>query len=747
MNKLSKLIISLVIIVSVLLGSTLYFISAKINPELIRKTAISSIESNIPGAKATIGHIDYSISSSVKVEILNVELIEKTSDKPLLKLKSLKVNIPILAILTSGGNLDISTDRPTIYVRKNGEKLNWVNVLAKNTTEVEKKDSTKVQVSPKKIEVPSFLKKSKLNFKLNQLKILLNLGENQESEVKISKVRVKNLSLSKSTAFEIASNVKFQLKENQFFSTNISIVGETRLGRFLEKNEISITSQVSVTDTAIDGLDVRIPNIKGKLSVSGNIERPKLKSDIQLDQVSSMQTTLELVSNNLNINKLNIEIIPSALVKLLSPQIQQNLKTVELEGVKLKVSGKAKLNLESMDINPSLNISTVKSIGFKISDNITSLTKVNGEIENKNINLTLNNDVFGGKAKLELKTRFDPLKIPSQLSSYKDINIDLNLSNMKVPRSYLQNLLWSKSSENNTEKEVQKADHLSEVQPSKVEFPPLLIKVRSSNLFIDKEEVSVSADISARENRVRSKNLNLKYGKGSILTEFETLIKDSANINNNFKIILKKIDVKAFNALFPPFINDIHGVYNGSVNGSVNLGKSLNYNVGVSLEGKNGEIKQLDLKKLLKPLIDKYAKGKADKLKEFSNKFENLQVDLQATDKAIKLKKFKMIGYQKSSIINASGNISMHDSSSYIIGDIMAESMTSELAKQTGLKSVPFKLKGSGFVLIPDIGYTSGKLATGAVKSAVKKESKKLEEKIKVEAQKKIKNLFKGFKL
>lgn len=74
----------------------------------------------------------------------------------------------------------------------------------------------------------------------------------------------------------------------------------------------------------------------------------------------------------------------------------------------------------------------------------------------------------------------------------------------------------------------------------------------------------------------------------------------------------------------------------------------------------------------------------------------------------------------------------------------------SELKKTTGLKAYPILLKGKGFGLTPDIGYTISKLTSGAAKAAISKAKEKAKKKGKKKLKKSLdklkKNLFKKFK-
>jgi hypothetical protein len=746
MNKTIKILLSIFILIVVLISSTLFFISTKINPELIRKTAIEAIEKNIPGAKVQIGSIDYSIGSSVTLNVANVLLTEKKNKLKLLELGSLSVKVPVLSILTSGGTIDILTDAPKVYVRKHKHQINWIKVLGTKKGKIAKVTKSEKKVETKSLALPSFINKSKINFKLNDLSLLLDLGKNQKSDIKVSTIQVKDLSLTNSTAFEVASSIKFQLDENKFFQTEVQIIGEARLGDIIEKGDLNLSTKINVAKTKIDGVELVIPNLKGKTKISGNLDNINVELDINLNQILNLQSNINIKNDIVNAKDILIEIIPSEAINMFSPSITHSLKQIDFTDVKLKLLGSSTFNLKTQKINPNLKISTVKSIGVNTFKGLTIGTKIEGHIKGEQISLKVNNDVMGGVVVAEVKTSLNPMKIPADISKLKPISVKVLLNNLKVPKEFLQDFLWSEKKE-----KLVKVDQDTEVRLVKkgvqVLLPKVNIELIGERIKIADQEISLKGSINVDKKDIRSKGIILKFGQGKISTSFHTVIQNTKKIQNFFRIDLVKVDVSAFNAFFPPFINDIKGNYNGVVNGSLNLQQKMTYKINASLVGIKGEIQKLDLKKMLKPLIDKYAKGKADSLKDFSNKFDRLTVKALATDQKVVLNLFEMIGYKKSSMISASGHISMIDKKSKIRGKLSSKSLIETLKKSTGLTKIPYLLKGQGFVLLPDIGYTAGKLASAAVKVTVKKETKKLEIKIKNAAEKKIKNLLKGFKL
>ena len=149
MNKSMKILVSIISIIIIFCISTVVLISTKIKPELIKKEAISAINKNLPNATASIESIDYSIGTSVTLELEKFLLVEKATKNKLLSLNNLEVKIPIWAILTSGGTIDIITDNPDIFVNKKNGELNWSKALSTPNKKSVSENSDKKKVDKK----------------------------------------------------------------------------------------------------------------------------------------------------------------------------------------------------------------------------------------------------------------------------------------------------------------------------------------------------------------------------------------------------------------------------------------------------------------------------------------------------------------------------------------------------------------------------------------------------------------------
>ena len=265
MNKLTKVLISVFVIVSTLILASIYFVSTKLNSETIREVLVKTIEDNLYQTKATISEVDYSLGTSVQISVNDLKVVSTQDKSKLLEFSQLKIQIPILAILTRGGVIDIVTNSPQLYLSKKGEFTNWQMALNQNL----KKDTDQSKKIKKKrtekIELPSFVNKSKINLKVLDAQLFLNLDQQSKGTFKLDRFILKNINLVSTTAFEISSMIQYQISPESVFKSEIQVIGEMALNEFIEKSNLSSSMQFKVAKTSLSNLAIQIPMLRGKI--------------------------------------------------------------------------------------------------------------------------------------------------------------------------------------------------------------------------------------------------------------------------------------------------------------------------------------------------------------------------------------------------------------------------------------------------------------------------------------------------
>lgn len=757
MSKSIKILVSIIFTLLVLVGATLYFVSSKINPELIRGLAKENIEKNFPNTEVKIGEVDYQIGSNVSLLIKNIDFYLKSDKTKLLKLESLDVDIPLLAILTSGGAIEIKTSSPQIYVKQRENYLNWKVALLQKTKNIKKSDSTKETSSSTKFEVPSFIEKSKLNFRMKNLNVIYDQGVKQVSNIEISKLKIINLNFKKSTAYELALKVDYNFEENKEFKTNVQLVGEIKLKELLESNILKLSSQVKINSTSISDLDLKLPNVKGDIVLDGKVEDLKAKINFDVDNLVSLSTDVAISRSQIKLSNINTRMFMGEIAKLLKNQIGPLMNDIDVSQTEVFLSGSINYDLSEGKIKPELSFESKKNMSINLVKDMPILTKFSGKITEREITAQILNEILDGSITAKVSSKVDINSLPDEISKIPLVYTELSLSGLVISRKFIQETLYAKSKKAEKKSNPQNGEFATEkVQATKILLPKAFLKITGENIKIDSEVISLDSGIDIGGTKVSSDNTSLVYGRGNITLDFETNIFNSQDIRNNLNISFNNVLVDAFNAFFPPYLSDLKGEFRGSVKGSINLQETLKYKLNASATGKNGEMKNLNVMKFLKPTLEgiPMLKGKIPKKYNVSDKFETLQFSLIATESDNKILKLLLVGNNKDSKLDAKGNVSMIDKNSTIIGDIYVKELSNDIEQLTAQSNIPFKLSGEGFGLLPNITYTTDKLATLVARQATKKAKKDIDKKIKKKGddlkkklEEELKKKLKGFSL
>lgn len=763
MNKKIKIVLGLFLVLLVSIGSVFYFVSKKIDPQLIKAKTIQAIEKSLPGSKVEISEVNYSLGFKVELEIQGFNISNAMSNEVLFNVQELSVDVPILSILLNGGTVDVKVISPQLNLETYTDGTNnWSKVLpAPTPSEAKTKDSSESEDNKAQgFELPSFVEKSKVDLKVSNLKLTYAQDKAKSTEVLVNKILLKDLNLKKTTAFEIMSNIDYGLDAGKNIKAKTQIIGEVALNKYIEEGVVDLNMMVGVEDVKLSWIPVELPNLKNVIRLNMSS-----KQDIAGDIRSEGESLFELeakynVANNftrVSITNINFALQLERLSKVLSLDSSDG---VLFNKSAFALKGSAGLDLKKKTFSPGLSFMLTRPLEFNTRGKQVK-SSLNGSFEGRVLSAKVKNELLSGVATMDVVTKLNPMKLPEKLSAFEPVEMKLLVTNIVLEKPFIQSLLYSKagnSKEVDSEDQEHSETSSESAVSSKIDFPPFKLKIEGKHIFIDKQEMLLSGEIKGKNQVVTTPQLKIRYGSGSAQLDSETKLKATDNISSNFNLNLKQMDFRGFNAFLPPMLSEVRGNYEGQIKGVVNSKKTLTYNVESNLKASNGELKNLNLSSFIMPLIDKvpFAKGKvgADKLK-VTDRFDKLSLNAKATEKYIFLNQFAFYGNNNNAIIKADGKIGMEDSlPSSIKASLLIKDIENDLKKTTGQSDVPVLLEGNGFSIMPQYKYTTDKLTERAAKVEILKQKKKIQKKVDVEKKKleeklknKAKDLLKGFKL
>ena len=141
------------------------YVISKINLVEIKRKIIETSELILPGSTLKIGNIEYSIGSALNLKLATFELTSKKSNETLLFIEEVRVRVPILSIIASGGNIDVFAKNSDLKMVRTQKVTNWMEILPEL-----KEGAEKNKIS---FDIPSFIHRSKINLRFSHTKLLI----------------------------------------------------------------------------------------------------------------------------------------------------------------------------------------------------------------------------------------------------------------------------------------------------------------------------------------------------------------------------------------------------------------------------------------------------------------------------------------------------------------------------------------------------------------------------------------------
>jgi hypothetical protein len=734
--KKNIFIIVILIIISIV-GSLYLYISAKINPEEIRLAVVSAIQDNYPNLAVEIEKIDYEISLNVKLQVKDLKLSDKVTKKTLAELPSFNITIPVWSILTSGGTVEIKIISPLVFVHQDNKgDFNFQSSFQKK--EITSKNK---KVNTKKIEIPQFLHKSRVNVRIEKAIVDYQLNNQESGRVIVNQVLLKNINLKTTTAFEIDLALKISLKNSQNIKSKLQFVGEVDLGKYLIDGETVFNLMCSLKDNTVDDLGVKIPDIDILTKVE-SVERTnyKISSVIKFEEVSDLELDVLINQSEIVAQKIKSITNLSKIVKILPKEVRSELSALSVGKANLVVDGNLSYNLKTQKVYHNLSIATNSTMSYRFNEEEINF-KINADYIDENLNLKVSSEILDANIVTEIATILAIDNLPNDMQTLKPFDIKVNVTNLKLTKSYIQQKLYIK---NQVEKDADNdtATVVQEVSKEKVHLPQATVKFTGKEIYVGDEEITFDIDLGLKNNELKTNHFILNWGKGKVSLESFVNFTNMDRYNGTFNTKLSKINFISFAALFPPYLKSIEGEFSGNATGKFSVAETKKYDIRANFNAKDGQIEELDLREHIMPIIDnvQLLKGKINKNDLIrSGGFSSLSFDGNITEKKLIIKKINLTGQRGTADIKANGYVGMSalDSSEvYVVLVDKSEKLSKLLISEIGENELPLLLKGKGFILIPDQNYTANKLLSKKIAIEKKKIGEKVNKKIQNEKQK-----------
>jgi hypothetical protein len=733
----------------VLFGGLFYYASTKLRPEEIKRITIEETKKVFPNAEVSLQSVDIGWGFNFKINLQKFSL-KTTKDNQsvdMMSVDELVVKVPIWAIITGAGVVEVKLDAPLMNYHEFQEGNNWTYAMGPKKSEEEKKKSSFNSAL-------GIFGRSKINVKLSDVDFKYSLRDNSKGEIKISRFLIKGLNFESSTAFEVASNAKFTMKDQSIVAFDTIVIGEFNLADLLKNGSATSLVIVKVNNISKTGLEWKFPEITTNIDLL-------LKKDGELSGklTTSFESQNKISANfkmakSIEITDLNADIILKDVGAIMGME-----KSIDLSKAKFNAKGSL-IYSEDKKINANINFSISPGIIYS-KEGVVASTTVVGEFKGKDLSVKVKTEALEGQINTSISGQFDPGE-KFDIAKLKPFDIRVVANGMKVPEKFIRAKLWDKKTEEETSAEEKKKTETAKNAPASstpIGLPPSNINLEWSNMNIGGEDFSGRGKIVTSLTSVAIDNLNFKFSKGTgKLSQTATLGRNTTE--SKFNLEMAGLNLSSFKAFLPPFIENFSGTFTGKVNGNATMfknGKPAAYDVSIIADAKKGEIKKLNLSDYINPLLANIPMVKdkvKDKQVKIDGNFETLTMKGRFTNALYNIASFDFVGLDKKIQASGSGEIYPQPGSKLSVMEVNVIDNTGKISDllqaNVGTKILPMRLTGSGFDLKPDYGYTISKLSKGALKTKGQEELKKAIDKnidklVPAAAKDKVKGLLDGF--
>lgn len=752
-NKLKMLLAGLGIFI-LLVGGAFYYASTKLRPDEIKKLAIEQTQKIFPKSQVSLESVDigWGINFNVNLVKFSVKAIKDNETIPMMSVDHLVLKVPVWAVLTGAGIIEVKLESPEVNYKEFAEGNNWTFALGEKGSDASKKEEDKKVEDKEHTANLGFVGKSKINIKLSDIAVKYALRDNSNGEIKVSRFVVKGLNLESSTAFEIASSAKFVMHDQSTLAFDTLVIGEFNISDLVKNGSASSVVIVKLSNMNKSGLDWKFPEVTTKLDVLLKKEG-ELSGNLTTSFESQNKISAHFnVGKQIELSDINGEIILKDIAAIMGLD-----KSIDMSKAKLTTKGRVLYGSDKR-IDAQMNFAISPGILYS-KEGVTASTTVAGDFKGNEISVKAKTEAMEGQVISTVVGQYNPNE-KFDMTKLRPFDIRIVANGMKIPEKFIRSKLWDKKTDETLAKaeteSSKKPDGEKEVKP--FGLPPSSVILDWNNVLVGSEEFSGHGKIVTASSTVAIDNMTFKFSKGSgKLTQTMTIGKNASDSKFNFEIA--SLNISAFKAFLPPFIENFTGTFTGKVSGSATMFKTAKmpqYDVTVVADAKKGEIKKLNISDYVNPMLANIPVVKdqvKDKQIKIDGNFETLNLKGRFTNSLYSLNSFDFVGLDKKVQVTGSGEIYPQGGAKLSMIEVNFTDNTGKISdvlqKNTGSKILPMRVSGTGYEMKPEYGYTISKLAKGAFKAKGEEKIKEVVEKnldkvIPAAAKEKVKGLLNG---
>ena len=692
----------------------LIFVKNRFRPTVVRTWVLQAVNEALPGAEVTIVNLQLNFGINIYVHLADVSLRTKEKNIELFDVHSCIMKLPLWAILTGQGAVEVLVDKPQAYYVGSSEANNWMVALHQPPQSklgdssvvaiTSAREGVKVGDKPQFKFISKILKRLSVNIKMGDLHIVYSLPNNQSGKFHIEKFIVKGLNLESNTAFELASNVSVGLGNQGKTQFDLLAIGQFNLAEILFNSVLNTKAIAHLKNFNLPQGTVQIPEIKAEIDLvldkNNNMHGPILVNFGGSAMSANIKGTLE----NPTFESLTIDLLVDDLTNMMMLKHDQ----FTFGSSRIHVDGK--LNIQNEKFFPRLKFGLSTPIIYK-NESLQASLSLAGMFQDGEYDLTSRVETLAGNITANLKGMLDVNHLPNKAEKYRPFILTVVANKLLLTKETFRKLLYKES------EEIDKSDLVIQEQKETLKFPPGEIFVSLREIMTGVTPLNMEARISVKSESLEVTHAVVKYtgdDKAALILRANISSGSNQKISGKLRADFQTFNVQGLYPFFPKFIDGISGVINGKINAKFSTGRKWAYNIATDITAKNGEVRGLNLKEKIFPILKKWeeAKGKTTNklsdLADLDQHFDSLELKGDLTDSEYKINKFNFSGGPKRVSVKSNGI--MYDQHVTKDGEFFLVLSDVKLKKHYDISALPMRFFGRGLWPTLDYDYTLEKL-------------------------------------
>ncbi|MBL7665583.1 MAG: hypothetical protein JNM93_10660 [Bacteriovoracaceae bacterium] len=685
-----------------------------VDVEKIKKTTTESITKMFPRLELTVEQLDYKLASSLKFSGNNLALKLKKrpqdgSSETLLLIESFELRIPLLSLITNGGNLKFLAKNAIINYEEYESANNW-------------KYAFKEVNYQKEVDVLSFLTNSKLNFNFKNSKLRFKLKNQKNGEYDLTKIIVRDFKLSSSSAFEIETALNYELAPDKKIDSKLLIIGEIDLKKYIDESIIQASLITTLSDFSYSELASKIPKIKNKINFTLNSDQSLFFDfNLDIDSLLNIESKGNLENNKIRLSDIKSEVSLTHLKTLLPQRVNDSLHNFDFLDSKLQIAGKLNIDRQTKAIETNLDLLTTKKFNLILPLGMNFSTLLKGNLTSDKLQFTLVSELFGGTMTVETTTKLSNDNFDFKIERFNTL---VRASGIKLDNFNFGHVLNSTSSEPD-----KKSKNDSKFIPGELELA-------FEQFYINNQELKLNGKIQVSPDQVLAEKVSVFIGSDAqAQLYYKQTISENKLINTKSVVTLNRCDMKELAIITPSALSGVAGKVTGKITTDILRHNERRIENRVfDLKLVDGNLTFFDSNTYITNLVAHNAFFKSstndtvlvEEFKKMNTEFKDFSVQAKLENDLLTINQFAFREKNGNYSLKGNGKIYLLeniDNASTVLFDLNMQNKVvgAKLLEVAGSSQIPVKLKGTATNLAPDLDYTIETLINQSLKERSKK--------------------------